>query len=266
MFILNVAARGVSSLINAVTGGPAPNWFPLAILGGWTLYVAGRLVGPKVTQGDWLYKLYRYRSPATSKQLVRPHPSPGILERLYLHIRPPKWCRTSDDELMIIYRDQDKLLHEGALAFGVIVQANTMLFRKGIGNAAPASVLYTTELEGADPIGRMLKAAYKISSLKNTKPDDLDELKFARIISYEYGREFRVTLPASLSEGLDMTYTTIMVHRKHLPFGYLTNYYFPLMVHQESRAAMILPSRYWPEEIISDWTPKRDAVSLLQLS
>jgi hypothetical protein len=261
LFILNFISQMLSRILNGSSGSRKWDWIPLAVFGGVTLLVAGQWVAPKIKQSNWLYRLYRYRSPAVAAgQLVLPNPSPGILERLYLHIHPPKWCRTSQDDLMIIYRDQDKLLREGMIALCVLIQANALLFEKGAGSA-PANVLYTTDLEIVDPLKPLYEIAYKIGSLKNTKPDDPDELKFARMISYEYGRDFRVSVPDSLSEGLDVTYTTIMVHRKHLPFGYITNFYFPLLIHQESRAAMILPARYWPDELISEWMPRKETAA-----
>lgn len=240
-------------------GDPMEQWLPLLAVGIWTLFFVGRSLIPVVKRGGWIYKLYRYRSPAGSGQFVHPPHSPGIFERLYLRIRPPRWCRASDDALMIIYRDQDKLLREGDVALGVLVQANSLLFKRGV-STGPANVLYMTEGDVANPAIRLMEIADNIYSLKGTKPDDPDQLKFARMVSYEMGRDFRVSVPASLSNGLDVTYTTIMIHRKHLPYGYLTNIYFPLLVHQESRAAMILPARYWPDEIISDWTPRRSSL------
>jgi hypothetical protein len=241
-------------LIKEAIGRPLPAWFPLLIFAGFALAFTGPLLTTKVKQFGWLYKLYRHRSPARDGKLVLPPVAPGIFERLYLRVRPPGWCRTSQDDLMIVYRDQQKLMHEGAVALAVLVQANNLLFQKGTANS-PASIIYTTDGETDNPVLRLLEIAQKIYALKGTKPEDPDERKFARIVSYEYGRDFRVSVPDSLSHGLDVTYTTIMVHRKHLPFGYLSCGYFPILIHQESRAAMILPARYWPEELITDWTP-----------
>jgi hypothetical protein len=233
---LGVLSNLISNRSNGYTKDPPSLWPPLLIIGAWALiYFSGPLVSA-VKQNGLLYKLYRYRSPARlNSRLAHPPLSPGLLERLYLHIRPPKWCRKLSDPLMIVYRDQDKLTREGTVALGVLV--------------------YMTEWEVDDPVQRLAAVALKIYSLKDSKPDDEEGQKFARMVSYEYGRDFRVSVPPSLSGELDATYTTIMIHRKHLPYGYLSGGYFPLLIHQESRAAMILPARYWPDEIISDWTP-----------
>jgi hypothetical protein len=254
--VFGVLSNLLSNRSNGYTKDPASLWPPLLIIGAWTLfYFSGPLISA-VTQNGWLYKLYRYRSPARDGgRLSHPPLSPGLLERLYLHISPPKWCRKMDDPLMLVYRDQGKLLREGMIALGVLVQANAALFKKGAANNAPANVLYMAEWEVDDPVQRLAEVAGKIYSLKDSEPDDAEERKLAGMVSYERGRDFRVSVPPSLAEGLDATYTTIMIHRKHLPYGYLSGGYFPLLIHQESRAAMILPARYWPDEMISDWTP-----------
>jgi hypothetical protein len=232
---------------------PIKFWLPLTLAAGWTIFVVGRWLRPFITRSAWMYKLYRLRSPAGPEHFARPPLPQGIFERFYSHLRPPKWCRKSGDELMIVYRDQKKLLHEGMIALGVIVQANVTLFGKGAGSGH-ANILYTTDFSIVDPVPRLLLIAQKIYTLKASTPEGPDELKFARMVSYEYGRDFRVTVPDSLTDGMDVTYTTIMIHRKHLPFGYLTGVYFPVLIHSESRAAMILPARYWPHWIIADWT------------
>lgn len=199
---------------------------------------------------EWAYKLYRLRRDPQLKEVFYLPQRPGLLERLYLRVRPPGWCRK--DNLMAVFRDRAKLLREGQIVPAVLVQANTFLFERGADDA-PANVIYITDADAEQPVARMLEVARKIFSLKNTKPEDADEARFAQMVSYELGRDFRITVPEKLSGGLDLTYTTIMVHRRHLPAGRLTVPYFPLVIHPESRAAMILPARYWPDDFLDEW-------------
>lgn len=224
----------------------------------WVLGAAGALglavLAPAlrrlVVSSRWPYRLYRARrNPLLAGAFHRPR-RPGPLERLYLRVRPPGWCKT--DDLLAVFRDRGKLLGEGDIVPAVLVQANAALFERGADDA-PANVIYTTDAEAEQPVARMLEVARRIFALKDTKPEDPDEARFARMVSYELGRDFRVTVPDRLSGGLDLTYTTIMVHRRHLPEGRLAVPYFPLLIHPESRAAMILPARYWPDDFLDEW-------------
>lgn len=199
---------------------------------------------------EWSYKLYRLRRDPQFKGVFHLPHRPGLLERLYLRVSPPGWCRK--DDLMAVFRDRGKLLREGHVVPAVLVQANALLFERGADDA-PANVIYTTDADAEQPVAHMLEVARKLFSLKNTKPEDADEARFARMVSYELGRDFRVTVPERLSGGLDLTYTTIMVHRRHLPAGRLAAPYFPLVIHPESRAALILPARYWPDDFLEEW-------------
>jgi hypothetical protein len=233
-----------------LVGVGSPGFWTAVVLGALSLAVLAPAVRRLVVRSRWPYRLYRARrNPLLAGAFYLPR-RPGLLERLYLRVRPPGWCRT--DDLMIVYQDCGKLLREGAVALAVLVQANVFLYERGADDA-PANVIYTTDHDAEQPVARMLGVAQKLFSLKNAKPEDPDEARFARMVSYELGRDFRITVPESLSGGLDLTYTTIMVHRKHLPDGRLVAPYFPLLIHPESRAAMILPARYWPDDFLEGW-------------
>lgn len=231
-------------------GVASPGLWAFALSAAVGLVLLAPAVRRRGARVEWAYKLYRLRRhPALTGVFHLPQ-RPGFLERLYLRVRPPLWCR--GDDLMLVFRDRGKLLREGQIVLAVLVQANAMLFERG-GDDAPANVIYTTDRDAEQPVAQMLRVAQRLYSLKDTKPEDPDEARFARIISDEMGREFRITVPDRLAEGLDLTLTTIMVHRRHLPEGRLATPYFPLLIHPESRAAMILPARYWPDDFLEDW-------------
>lgn len=204
-----------------------------------------------------LFRFYRNwgKSDDHSASFAR-RPSQGFLEKIYLKVHPPAWCKKENSNLMAIYRDQDKLIYEGVVCLAVFVQANVLLFSPGAVDY-PANVIYCADLEVDDLLGKLRAVAYKIGALKNTKPEDADEREFAWLVSYEYGRPMRITVPPRLAGDLDITFTTIVVHRKHLPSGYLICDFVPLLIHPESRASIILPARYWPEEIFSQWEQAR---------
>ncbi|HEX8188941.1 MAG TPA: hypothetical protein VF586_11355 [Pyrinomonadaceae bacterium] len=242
-------------LLRLLGVGPASPWV-LASLAASLLVALAPLLRRRVVSSRWPYRLYRARRNPRLAGAFHLPPRPGLLERRYLRVRPPRWCGA--DDLSAAFRDRGKLLREGNIVPAVLVQANTALFEPGADDA-PANVIYSTDAEAEQPVARMLEVARGIFSLKGTRPEDPDEARFARMVSYELGRDFRVTVPERLSGGLDLTYTTIMVHRRHLPEGRLAAPYFPLLIHPESRASMILPARYWPDDFLAEWVRIGDA-------
>ena len=233
-----------------LAGVSSPGFWTAVVLGVLSLTVLLPAVRRLFVRSRWPYRLYRVcRNPRLAGAFHLPLRL-SLFEQLYLRVRPPRWCRK--DGLMGVFRDRGKLLREGNIVPAVLVQTNALLFERGADDA-PANVIYSTDADAEQPVARMLEVARKIFSLKDTKPEDADEARFARMVSNELGRDFRVTVPERLSGELDLTYTTIMVHRRHLPEGRLAVSYFPLVIHPESRAAMILPARYWPEDFLDDW-------------
>jgi hypothetical protein len=241
----------VARIVFDMAGFERPEILALGAVGSCWLILLARFAFPRLAQSRWIYKLFRTHGKFINK-LARPFGQPGPLERWYLHIRPPRWCSAEKDDLLMIYREQKKLLLEGQVALAMLVQANERLFHKGTVDA-PANIIYTTETSFENPLSKLLEIAQKLFSLKGTRPENAAELKFAQMLSYDYSRDFRVTVPDTLAQGMDVTYTTIMIHRKHLPEGYLSNVFFPLLIHPESRASMILPARYWSEEMLEAW-------------
>ena len=75
------------------------------------------------------------------------------------------------------------------------------------------------------------------------------------IITDEYRREMRLSVPKAIAEIEDVTLTTLVVFRKDLPHEYLTNGFLPLLTHPNTPAVIIVPSRFWPNAILRAWEP-----------
>lgn len=176
----------------------------------------------------------------------------GIWKTLRLQIFPPLGVKKFRPELQIIYDNQRKLLKEGKVVWAVVVQANVSLFEKGKKDH-PANVVYSLEANTED-LPKLAEVANKVGYLKNRdfllneKEETLSDL-----VADEMKSAFDVELPASFASGLESFLTTIMIHRQHLPEKYLTRNYFPLLVHPETNASMIVPSEFWTEKLLADW-------------
>ncbi len=171
----------------------------------------------------------------------------GLGQKLRYRIWPPLWCLLSSDPLLEIYRDQNKLRDRGRIVWGHIVQANTLLFRPGR-HTCPANVIYEPAPTLEITYDTLRPIAHSIFDLKGKVHDDEELDECARWVTDERLRMMNTPLPSKLTLGRPILFSTIMVHRAHLPRGYLFSPFFPLVVNpEETPAAMILPSSYWPE-------------------
>ena len=162
--------------------------------------------------------------------------------------------RRAGDELHLVFEARKRLLREGNVGLGFIVQANEELFSPGKYDL-PAQVVYCSARTTPNLLETLAACAERLFALKHTEPAQVEERKLAEIITDEYGREMRLSVPKAIAEIEDVTLTTIMVFRKDLPHEYLTNGFFPVLTHPNTPAVMIVPSKFWPNAILRAWEP-----------
>ncbi len=103
----------------------------------------------------------------------------------------------------------------------------------------------------AEPLTQFLPSAQGLNILNinevptATSPRAKLQAELAAPVRYE--------IPLALTSMVPMIATTVLVRRLHLPARRLTNGYLPLVVDRHSGTAAILPSRYWPHEVLADW-------------
>ena len=163
--------------------------------------------------------------------------------------------RRAADELYLVFESRKRLLREGNVALGFIVQANEELFLPGDYDL-PALVVYCSDRTIPNLLETLAECAHRLFALKHTEPEQAEERKFAEIITDEYGREMRLSVPKAIAEIEGVNLTTIVVFRKDLPHEYLTNSFFPVLTHPNTPAVMILPSKFWPNTILRAWEPR----------
>ncbi|MCC6698235.1 MAG: hypothetical protein IT365_21610 [Candidatus Hydrogenedentes bacterium] len=168
----------------------------------------------------------------------------GFLARRYVRIKPPNWM-DSDDDLMEIYRQQDLLIREGEIVWAAVVQANELLFDKGPEDH-PAMVVYCPDRSVDSRPEWLGELASYLFDLKNTTPQDAGERQLADMITDELERGLGWTVPASITGGMVVRSTSVMVIRRHLPGGVLAETFLPLLIHPDTVATMIVPYKYWP--------------------
>ncbi|MFI0967492.1 hypothetical protein ACH4S8_39825 [Streptomyces sp. NPDC021080] len=158
----------------------------------------------------------------------------------------------SGDPLLEILERQDLLLEQGVVVWASLVQANNLLFEPGRTDH-PAVVLYCADREFDDRPEHLRYVARRLFSVKGKLlPDPLLQ-PFANMLCRELSREMRMPVPQSLTGSTAVYCTNVMVARRHLPTGTLNHALFPLLIHPTCDETMILPSRFWPDDLRNAW-------------
>lgn len=189
---------------------------------------------------------------AATRQSFRSHQvKPSWWKRLTESMRPPGWMPT-DDALREVYRQQWTLIEKGRVVWGHIVQANKLLFEAGAINS-PANVLYSTDAY-FDDLAELPELAGTLFSTKGEQLDDPEVQRFADALAAERTRPLRLLLPKRMTGDREVCFSTIMVHREHLPTGMLSTPFFPLLVAPDVvDVTMILPCKFWDPLVIQLW-------------
>ena len=175
----------------------------------------------------------------------------GLLAGWRVGVRRPSWMG-DDDGLLPSVRAAPRLLREGRVVWGALVQANKLLFEPGPSDS-PAMAIYCRDRELDDDPLRLRRIAHEIFALKETEPDDPRLREAARQVTDEMDRGVDFRVPKVLTGGPDVRTATIMVYRKHLPHGHIDFGFFPLLLHDDIPAAMIVPHRWWPPRLKALW-------------
>ena len=169
-------------------------------------------------------------------------------EMPYAWIPAPAWIER-DDLKKAFYRYRD-LWFGGRVVWGRIVQANTDLFAEGEADL-PGEVIY-------DPGGTLrhvdlIEPARALLALKGTRPADRALRDFAEYFEAGSLRAMGKQVPESITPHR-LLVSSILFHRRHLPDGKLSLSYFPVLVNDKyPGVVMVLPSRWWPDELTGRW-------------
>jgi hypothetical protein len=173
-------------------------------------------------------------------------------EAKYFKLKPPEWCRSGKDELHAIYRDFDLLMKSGTAVWGALVQANTLLFSSGP-HDGPGDIVYCPQPHWHDDLHRLSDIAKRVSSLKSGSGTTLEEKKIGDWLANERVRTMGHPVPKTIVGETPVLTGVTMFIRKHLPNGMLSNSYFPLLVHPDTKTVIVVPARYWDSELVDIW-------------
>jgi hypothetical protein len=162
--------------------------------------------------------------------------------------------RQTNDPMLRILADQHALRDRGEVVWGRLVQANQILFDPSNHYTAPANVIYSLDPYFDGRVGTLGRIAHGLFARKGTVPGDRELREFVRVITDERERIMRRELPRGYCGGQSVYFTTCFVQPGHLPGNRIARPEFPLLVDfRETEAVMVLPSRFWPPELVSQW-------------
>lgn len=158
------------------------------------------------------------------------------------------------DDLLTILKNQKVLLTGGEVVWGHLVQANQMLFDPNNLTTCPANVIYSTDPFFDGRVSLLSGMARGLFAQKGSTKADREMQKFVDIITDEYVRVLRKEMPHSYTGERSVSFATCLIDPAHLPFGYLSRSSFPVIIKPKvTEIMMILPSRFWPEELVHQW-------------
>jgi len=179
-------------------------------------------------------------------------------EQGYLDAQAPEWAL--DNPIGAAIRDFPRLLQQGRVVWGVVIQANMELFERS-GEDRIAEVVYSTD--GTALPALLWPIAHALFALrKQVAPADEPLLNIARYLDAERQRVFGWPVPQSLlpAPGLPdrlpdtLRISSLWVVRKHLPQGYLVSKIVPLLVSDACPGhVMVVPARAWPAALLQVW-------------
>ncbi|MDH0030338.1 MULTISPECIES: hypothetical protein [unclassified Acinetobacter] len=162
----------------------------------------------------------------------------------YLQMIPPFWML--GDELIGQMDALKTLYNEGHVVWGVIVQANNLLFKDEEYASCPAEIVY-------DPTGKtdhlsLRNIAHRLYELKQQEFDDGDDqdiAQYARHLKAEHTR-FIGDAPQSITT-IPLKSATSFIWRLHLPNGKLTYPFFPILISDKTPFITVLPAYFWQD-------------------
>lgn len=178
----------------------------------------------------------------------------SLRQKAYNHVRPPTWLRRNPVlKYRRIYDERILLFKNGLIGWGYVVQANVDLFEEGKTDL-PAAIVYSVDKFYDLNLELLASIASRLYQLKEKTPKNPKLRRLVGILNDQHRVVFNLELPEALAKSEKVYYTTIVVHRKHLPSKYLHSSWFPILAKPgHMGTAMVLPVKYWALALVDYW-------------
>ncbi|HEX8988256.1 MAG TPA: hypothetical protein VF816_09850 [Rhodocyclaceae bacterium] len=169
-----------------------------------------------------------------------------------LRAMDPGWM--GKGPLAEVFAGQALLLEKGLVVWGALVQANNGLFQAGEDDL-PAALLYSTDPHFEARPQALRRIARELFAYKGGgAPAPLKRI--ADMLADEYEVAFDVPVPDLVTDR-PAAISAFLAYRRHLPGGVLTGAWFPVLTHPDTRARMIAPRQFWPDELVALWRSRK---------
>ena len=173
-------------------------------------------------------------------------------ERRHFAIPRPPWAGT-DPLYADLARDQETLFRRGTVVPACFVRAHDNMKRVAPADV-PGDVVWSFDPRLAADLDDLSSIAEDLEDSVEYGSGDEDEEALAQSLRAGTVRLHAKELPPSLSGEFEVLISSVLLVRNHVPGGFLADRHVPLLVAPgEARTAMVLPARYWPDELVREW-------------
>jgi hypothetical protein len=166
----------------------------------------------------------------------------------------PTWTEPApDDPYEVVFTDEDLVLARGQLVWGHVVEADPGLLEPGY-EVLAARVVYGLDESFDLRVDLLRDVAGAVLELRGTQPSDRAVARLADLLTNEYLVVFNHPVPSALWNGPTLHYTSLLVSPLLLPDDYLVSLWLPLLVLPgKTDASLVLPVRFWTDEVKRTW-------------
>lgn len=142
------------------------------------------------------------------------------------------------------------VIDSGKVYYGYVIEANHQLFQaKNVATlTCPAVVVYSTDKyfeENPLALKDIVAPMRKIQVVKNWAN---------KILKNPTECFSSIQVPRSFTDGREIYMATVMVYRRHLPLGYLSDFMLPIVADPSSQtAAFVVDVKYWTKSLIGNF-------------
>lgn len=170
----------------------------------------------------------------------------------YLRVRKPPLAFGMASGRKAAYKRFGELLERGRVVWGSLVVAQNELFKSG-NQDGWAVAAYCPRLHVHDNLDGVAQASQEVDKLRERRDLGSGELGLKKKVK-RVGNWFSPeALPESINPRNDLSVSSVLVFRKHLPKGRLVSGWFPVLADPEIDGIAILPERYWTPDMRDAW-------------